>query len=305
MGIEEIIADLATRLAEENNYRRINGSAGDDVIAPFFGPRFPGDQLNTFVRLFDGNDVYLRTIANSTDVVFAGAGFDRIEAGPGNDFVFGGGGGDQISGGTGHDWLFGDDGDDNILGSAGADRMFGGAGDDALFGDDVVSRFEPDFLNRISGSPDIIDGGAGHDIIAGGAGVDRLTGGDGRDRFSFDLILDNIVPTSQTSGGEVDIITDFDVVDAGGAFDPAEDDFLTVFLEAYTQVFSFLPSDFKNEAQPDFSDAFVGFVFDTTTHGLYLDQGAQAHMVVHLGDDVRALEVVSSSFAGMVFIGLE
>jgi len=104
----------------------LNGGAGDDFI---YGGSSADDER---------------------DLIYAGAGHDRVEGGYGNDLIYGMAGNDTLAGGFGADELQGQDGDDVITGSAYADLIFGGAGDD------------------------FINGGFGHDLINGGAGADRF-----------------------------------------------------------------------------------------------------------------------------------
>ncbi|PYE82188.1 calcium-binding protein, partial [Pseudoroseicyclus aestuarii] len=84
------------------------------------------------------------------DVIYGGAGNDRIDGGYGND---------QLHGGTGADTIDGGFGADTVIGNEGADVLTGGA-----FGDLLV-------------------GGDGFDFLNGGFGSDRLVGGAGPDRF--------------------------------------------------------------------------------------------------------------------------
>ena len=118
------------------------------------------------------------------DIVYAGAGDDRVDANPGNygppyhrppgvedaDFVDAGPGNDVVFGRRGVDDLRGMSGNDHLYGGQGADRLDGGPGNDLLAGG---SPREPD---RISG-------GAGNDTISGGGGRDRMNGGFGNDRI--------------------------------------------------------------------------------------------------------------------------
>ena len=91
----------------------------------------------------------------------------------------------------GNDWGGGHATSDAIFGGSGDDLLEGGDGNDTLFGD---------------GGNDTLFGGDGSDTLSGGAGNDRLTGGAGRDIFAL-----------SDDGGD-DLVTDFDLTDAGGGF---------------------------------------------------------------------------------------
>lgn len=99
------------------------------------------------------------------DVLYGGAGNQRILGKGGNDTLYGGLGDDQLEGSNGTDTLYGQDGDDLLLGGNDSDELYGGSGADKLeggFGDDIL------------------EGGDGEDEIYGGVGNDVLFGGDGK-----------------------------------------------------------------------------------------------------------------------------
>ncbi|NEQ87194.1 MAG: calcium-binding protein, partial [Moorea sp. SIO2I5] len=75
----------------------------------------------------------------------------------GDDVIYGGAGSDRIGGKAGNDSLFGQNGDDQIWGDAGDDLLRGGLGNDTLFGD-----------NGSSGD------GSDTFILAAGEGTDRI-----------------------------------------------------------------------------------------------------------------------------------
>lgn len=100
---------------------------------------------------------------NRDDVLYDGAGNDRIEGRGGNDVVRAiRGGNDDLSGGAGFDVILAGAGNDYATGDADSDRINGEAGNDDLLGGD---------------SGDYIGGGAGDDVIYAGAGDDTVLGG--------------------------------------------------------------------------------------------------------------------------------
>ena len=131
----------------------IDGGSGDDVLRGDAGDdRLSGGDGADTLNGGDGNDVIAggATAADLRDVIFGGAGHDRIDAGHGNDQVFGGEGDDTVEGGFGVDEIIGQGGDDVLTGSAFSDLIFGGEGND------------------------FVNGGFGSDRVNGGAGADRF-----------------------------------------------------------------------------------------------------------------------------------
>jgi Ca2+-binding RTX toxin-like protein len=182
------------------------------------------------------------------DIVFAGAGDDRVLGRAGNDIIVGGGGDDRLSGGRGADLILGDGpntlpqvlpfqsdlstraylqrvshigrgndsidagfGNDVVYAGRGNDRAHGGAGNDTLFGgpgDDALWGGGGDDVLIGGSGNDTLDGGAGNDRLLGNAGDDVLTGGSGRDYMEGGAGADTI----DAIDGEVDIIK-FDILD--------------------------------------------------------------------------------------------
>jgi Tol biopolymer transport system component len=101
-------------------------------------------------------DDFLRG-SEDDDLVYAGAGNDRIEALWGGDMVFADLGNDTVRGDQGADTIRGGPGNDRLDGGTGADTIRGGPGKDRL------------------------DGDMGVDTLIGGPGRDRLSGGPGMD----------------------------------------------------------------------------------------------------------------------------
>lgn len=119
----------------------ITGDDGNNTIAG-------GDGAQE-IRGLGGDDI-LRGDGNSRSSKAGGVG--------GDDIIFGGAGNDRIGGKGGNDTLFGEEGNDRIWGDDGDDILYGGLGNDILTGDDF-------------------SGGQGSDIfvLAAGEGTDTIT----------------------------------------------------------------------------------------------------------------------------------
>jgi Ca2+-binding RTX toxin-like protein len=130
---DELVGDASDNL--------ISALAGDDVAA--------GELGNDAIFGGDGDDV-LRGDRNARDAQVGEAG--------GDDLIYGGAGNDRIGGKSGNDVLFGDAGDDQIWGDDGDDILRGGLGNDTLTGDNN-------------------SGGQGSDVfvLAVGEGTDTIT----------------------------------------------------------------------------------------------------------------------------------
>lgn len=131
----------------------LHGLAGTDVLRGDAGAdTLQGGDGSDTLNGGDGDDVLLGggTAADLRDVIYGGAGHDRVDAGYGNDLVFAGTGNDLVDGGFGVDEMNGQQGDDTLGGGALSDLIFGGDGFD------------------------FINGGFGHDRLNGGAGADRF-----------------------------------------------------------------------------------------------------------------------------------
>ncbi|WP_057462704.1 calcium-binding protein [Pseudovibrio sp. POLY-S9] len=124
-------------------------------------------------RLGSGNDRF-SDYDRANDLVYAGAGDDRVYANDGNDFVHGESGDDHLTGGDGEDTIWGEADDDWLSGDGGNDTLFGGTGDDG------------------------VSGGSGDDYLDGESGDDILYGGSGNDTFKFNRgnEKDKIIDTS-------------------------------------------------------------------------------------------------------------
>lgn len=132
---------------------------------------------------------------DAANIIYGGAGNDRLSGGGGNDRIYGGGGADRLFGDAGNDRLYGEDGNDFLYGGDGNDYAYGGAGNDRVYG-----NAGNDFLYGEDGNDnlyggdgiDTIFGGAGIDTIYGDAGNDVLRGGDGNDSIYGGLGDDRI-----------------------------------------------------------------------------------------------------------------
>ncbi|EDX78238.1 FG-GAP repeat domain protein [Coleofasciculus chthonoplastes PCC 7420] len=128
---------------------RINGFGGNDTIA--------GGLENDQIFGGDGDDV-LRGDLNQRS--------PQVDIG-GDDIIFGGAGSDRIGGKGGNDQLFGEAGDDQIWGDDGDDILRGGLGNDTLTGDDFSGGSGSDtFILAINeGTDTIVDFQEGEDLI--------------------------------------------------------------------------------------------------------------------------------------------
>jgi len=184
---------------------QIYSGAGDDLVTV----TVTGDD---FIKTEDGNDIVFAGAGfdkiyggngddtlhgeanndrlygqNGNDTLNGGSGNDRLEGGSGNDILNGGLNNDRLVGGTGEDTLNGDDGNDYLYGQDDDDVINGGNGKDYLYGQDGNDTLNGDAGNdRLYGlnGDDVINGGVGHDIIEGGANNDTLSGDDGIDRLA-------------------------------------------------------------------------------------------------------------------------
>jgi Ca2+-binding RTX toxin-like protein len=131
-----------------------------------------------------GNDLIFGS--RGDDTLYGGEGDDKIFGGRNNDHIEGGSGSDLLYGSRGKDALYGGDGDDKLYGGKGTDRIEGGLGNDLVYGGrgiDALYGGEGD--DKIYGGKgaDRIEGGLGNDHIDGGRGQDALYGEDGNDKI--------------------------------------------------------------------------------------------------------------------------
>lgn len=157
---------------------------------------------------------------------------ENARGGTGNDRIYGNNSANDIFGNGGNDHLFGGANNDTLNGGTGADTLVGGVGNDTYVtdGGDVITEgvgagtdavlssvthvLGANLENLVlTGSAAIhgignslanrITGNAANNFLYGGTGVDTLTGAGGADAFVFNTTL---------GAGNVDRITDFNVV---------------------------------------------------------------------------------------------
>jgi Ca2+-binding RTX toxin-like protein len=187
----------------------IRGTRGRDVIVAKGG--------NDLIMARGGNDLICAG-GGEFDVVFAGAGNDRISGGRGFDVAFPAGGDDFFDGGPRFDLVTYEGtqrpvnanlGTGRVTGQ-GTDRLrsvegvAGSEGDDTLIGTDASD----DLLGY--GGNDTITAGDGDDFINSGAGNDTIDGGLGHDFVDFAFAhagprLDD--DTLTDAGAEINLVT--------------------------------------------------------------------------------------------------
>ncbi len=125
------------------------GTSGRDVLAGLTG--------NDIIKGFGGNDI-LRGDGNSF-------GPQSNQPG-GDDIIFGGAGRDRIGGKGGNDTLYGGLANDIIYGDGGNDIIRGGKGKDTLYGDTVGGKGSDTFVLALGeGRDNIMDFQVGRDFI--------------------------------------------------------------------------------------------------------------------------------------------
>ena len=158
------IRDAAPDLLQDENFV---GTDADDLIIS--AGTVAGDLGSDYIVGSDSDDV-LRGDLNSRNSQ-VGIGDD--------DIIFGGAGNDRIGGKGGNDILNGESGDDQIWGDDGDDILRGGLGNDTLTGDDNSGGAGSDtfVLAAGEGTDTITDFEVGVDFIglAGGITVDQLS----------------------------------------------------------------------------------------------------------------------------------
>ncbi len=135
------------------------GTTNQDLILAFAGNDLAAGELgDDLIRGGDGDDV-LRGDRNSRSAQVGEAG--------GDDIIYGGAGSDRIGGKSGNDTLLGEAGDDQIWGDDGDDIIYGGLGNDTLTGDDFSGGQGSDtFVLAVGeGTDTIVDFEVGTDAI--------------------------------------------------------------------------------------------------------------------------------------------
>lgn len=195
------------------------GGSGPDTLV--------GDYRANVIEGGDGADQI--TAGGGADDVTGGRGDDRLVGGEGDDRIVGSGGDDVLVGDDGDDSMNGTGGDDDLRGGDGVDKLDGGLDSDLLSGgpgtdtadyggrtigvdvtiggggDDDGSREDGPAgeRDRVRGSVENLEGGAGPDVLTGndvgnrltgGLGVDQLRGGAGRDVLrANDGVRDSVI----------------------------------------------------------------------------------------------------------------
>ncbi len=173
----------------------LSATLGDDIIVGT-----PGDD---FLDGLDGEDTVAGALGN--DAVFGGDGDDVVrgdlnsrspqgKAG-GDDILYGGAGNDRLGGKGGNDELYGGEGDDQLWGDDGDDILRGGLGNDQLVGDDFSGGTGIDiFVLAVGEGTDTIADFTSEDAIglAGGLTFGQLSvvqdGGDALINFEDETL---------------------------------------------------------------------------------------------------------------------
>ena len=144
----------------------MNGNAGRDTIDY---SRRTGGVIVGLDKWPDDGHPFEADFANSDcEIVFGGAGNDRLGGSPNADELHGMGGGDTIGGGGGDDSLFGWEGRDVIHGDEGDDYIEAGAGHDHAYGGPGL-----DTILGLAGNDHLFAGGDDfEDVVIGGRGTD-------------------------------------------------------------------------------------------------------------------------------------
>ncbi|OJF90225.1 polysaccharide lyase family 7 protein [Pararhizobium antarcticum] len=204
------------------------------------------DGLVSLPKLIGGAGNDLLTGLAGNDALFGGAGKDTLKGGAGADRLDGGVGADILIGGSGNDKYVVDNsadivsegfsqGLDFIIASVsftlGANvenmTLAGNGGAINATGNVLANTLVGNGSNNILrgyGGNDVLSGGLGNDVLAGGTGRDTLTGGLGKDVFLFD---------KPAGIGNVDRITDFDILSDRIALDAS--DFSSLAVGALAQ----------------------------------------------------------------------
>ncbi|MEP1535160.1 MAG: cadherin-like domain-containing protein [Paracoccaceae bacterium] len=133
---------------------------------------------------------------NSTDLINAGAGDDRVFTGDGDDILIGGSGGDALSGGKGTDTASYQTAASGVGAYLDPERFtitieYGDADGDTF--DSIENLTGSAFNDNLNGdeAANLIEGGAGNDTIRGLGGLDTLMGGAGNDSIRAGEYVDD------------------------------------------------------------------------------------------------------------------
>jgi len=221
------LADIT--VSQQGAHSYIYYSADRLDYVQFTSPSF---QKISNVQFADGTTASLQKLIESSasgvdvavgdsadNILFGGAGNDRLDGLGGNDLLYGGNGHDILEGGECDDKLYGQGGNDLLKAAGGADELYGGEGNDSLYagsgntylagglGDDVYHLENETQLNTVSENPD-----EGYDTIVSGLGLElpdnfeKLVGG-GNYNYNILLIgndLDNVIESRTWAGDYLD-----------------------------------------------------------------------------------------------------
>ena len=148
--------DAEGRRLNTEEYVRIDSYFKDEAIRDSVVLELAdGTELehNLYIRLDTDKSGRTHNGSRLDDVIYAGAGTDKIYGYEGND---------RLYGGDGTDTIYGNEGDDILEGNGGNDKLYGGEGDDILIGG--------------GGATDTFYGGDGVDtyLFGSGDGIDRI-----------------------------------------------------------------------------------------------------------------------------------
>lgn len=294
-SIENIIGSRHGDTLEGNFGDNIlNGHHGDDVLIGNYGAdrlnggdgndRLDGGAGDDTMRGNAGNDTYV--VDSAGDVVseemFIGGGvdaggIDTVESSV--SFALGANAGVRFvehltltgtsridgAGNALNNQLIGNDGKNELKGGSGRDTMLGGAGSDKLNG---------------GRGNDSMDGGRGNDTLNGGPGNDTMTGGAGADTFVFNTAL---------GAGNIDRITDFNVVSDTIRLDDA------IFIGLTTGILD--PSAFAANLDGEAATSFDRIIYETDTGRLFYDtDGVGGTSRIHFATLAANLALDSSDF---------
>lgn len=201
---------------------RLYGGAGADTIVADWGVDILFGGLDNDLIYADGY-VFGGSSGgpDALDIIYGGAGHDRIQEGngisggvnrimgdAGNDTI-NGTGADTVLGGAGNDLIERSGGNSRLDGQSGADRIRGGIGRDTILG-----GIGNDTLDASSANGSVVRGQAGRDLILGHhSGVNILDGGAGADTFVLALTSSPAQRSQVVGGSGIDTV-DFTALDS-------------------------------------------------------------------------------------------
>ena len=158
------------KLCVADNYIRLEGTEGDDVLEMGIGEVLQGEDILICGR--GGNDTITGSDQANDILEASGSGNVTMTGMSGDDILRGANGNDTLSGGVGDDELIGGNGDDSLNGGDGNNRYLPGLGNDTIQGSsgmDLVfypgnqSSYSLD--NSCTQSSCTISGASGTDVL--------------------------------------------------------------------------------------------------------------------------------------------